>query len=340
MERLARAHANSALVGALSHLEVHLAGLDQERLVLRDVILPGELRAGIDMENFADIPVRFSPNQLVAPRLANSSHPEGLYAITRSVMAVGVRLQKVLAHAGVASRRAAEALIVAGRVRVDGRVVTELGTRVLIRQSRVEVDGRRVTAAPSAYLVLHKPRGVVCTMHDPHGRPSVRELLKGVPAARVYPVGRLDFNTSGVLLATNDGDFADGLMHPRRAVPKTYVVKLQGEVNTAGIDALRRGLDLEDGKTRPAQVKLLRYERGKTWLELTLVEGRNRQVHRMAQAIGFPVMRLSRTAFAGVTSEGLRPGEWRLLTPDELAAMKDQYGVPKGTLRVRRFRQD
>jgi len=255
-------------------------------------------------------------------------------------MAVGVRLQKVLAHAGVASRRAAEALIVAGRVRVDGRVVTELGTRVLIRQSRVEVDGRRVTAAPSAYLVLHKPRGVVCTMHDPHGRPSVRELLKGVPAARVYPVGRLDFNTSGVLLATNDGDFADGLMHPRRAVPKTYVVKLQGEVNTAGIDALRRGLDLEDGKTRPAQVKLLRYERGKTWLELTLVEGRNRQVHRMAQAIGFPVMRLSRTAFAGVTSEGLRPGEWRLLTPDELAAMKDQYGVPKGTLRVRRFRQD
>ena len=243
-------------------------------------------------------------------------------------MAAGVRLQKVLAYAGVASRRAAEALILAGRVRVDGRIVTELGTRVLPRRSRVELDGQRLTAALPVYVVLHKPRGVMCTLSDPLGRPTVRDLLAKVPA-RVYPVGRLDFNTSGVLLATNDGDFAAGLMHPRRAVPKTYVVKVRGEIREKSLDALRRGVTLEDGKTLPAKVRLLRFERGKTWLELTLIEGRNQQVRRMTEALGFPVMRLSRIAFGGVTSEGLRPGEWRFLASDELAAMRNQYGVPK-----------
>jgi len=252
-------------------------------------------------------------------------------------MAAGVRLQKVLAHAGVASRRAAEALILAGRVRVDGRIVTELGTRVLPRRNRVELDGQRLMAALPVYVVLHKPRGVMCTMSDPLGRPTVRDLLAKVPG-RVYPVGRLDFNTSGVLLATNDGDFADGLMHPRRAVPKTYVVKVRGEMRERNLDALRGGVNLEDGKTLPSKVRLLRHERGKTWLELTIVEGRNHQVRRMMEALGFPVMRLSRTAFAGVTSEGLRPGEWRLLVSDELAAMKKQYGVPKRASSARGFR--
>jgi 23S rRNA pseudouridine2605 synthase len=249
-------------------------------------------------------------------------------------MAVGVRLQKVLAHAGVASRRAAEALILAGRVRVDGRVVTELGTKVLPRRSRVELDGQRVTVAAPVYVVLHKPRGVMCTMRDPSGRPTVGELLAKVPA-RVYPVGRLDFNTSGVLLATNDGDFADAMMHPRRSVPKTYVVKVRGELREADRDTLQRGVKLEDGMTLPAKVKLLRYERGKTWLELTLTEGRNQQVRRMTEALGFPVMRLARLSFGGVTSEGLRPGEWRFLLPDELAAMRNQYGVPRRTPRLR-----
>jgi 23S rRNA pseudouridine2605 synthase len=234
----------------------------------------------------------------------------------------------MLAHAGVASRRAAELLITAGRVRVDGRIVNELGTKIDPRESRVEVDGKRVTSETPVYLVLHKPRGVVSTMQDPEGRPAVRDLLKDVPA-RVYPVGRLDFNTSGVLLATNDGAFAEGLTHPRRSVPKSYVVKLSGEMHPGDLDAWRRGIELDDGKTRPAQVKLLRYERGKTWLELTITEGRNQQIRRMGEATGFRVMRLARTAFAGVTSEGLRPGGWRFLTRDELAAMKKDYGVPR-----------
>ena len=181
-----------------------------------------------------------------------------------------VRLQKLMAHAGVSSRRAAEELIAAGRVRVDGRVVTELGTKVDPRAARVEVDGQRVVRQTSVYLLLHKPRGVVSTMHDPEGRPTVRDLLTEVSAARVYPVGRLDFNTSGALLVTNDGDFSVALMHPSKSVPKTYVVKVQGVMQERDLDAWRHGVQLEDGKTHPAKVKFLRLEGDKTWMELTI----------------------------------------------------------------------
>ena len=157
-----------------------------------------------------------------------------------------VRLQKVLAHAGVSSRRAAEELMANGRVRVDGRVVTELGTKVDPRHEKVEVDGQTVVRQASVYVILHKPRGVVSTMSDPEGRSTVRDLLKQVSAARVYPVGRLDFNTSGALLVTNDGDFSVALMHPRKAVPKTYVVKVQGVMGktatwtTGGAESISR----------------------------------------------------------------------------------------------------
>src|SRR5271155_4635730 len=241
---------------------------------------------------------------------------------------VALRLQKVLARAGVASRRAAEALIKAGRVRVDGQVVTELGTKVDPGSRRIEVDGRRIVRETPVYVALHKPRGVVSTMSDPEGRPSVRELLADVPA-RVFPVGRLDFNTSGLLVATNDGDFAEGLMHPRQSVPKTYIVKLQGTMKDEDVDQWRRGIQLEDGKTGPAKVRLLRHEGDKTWLELTITEGRNQQVRRMGDASRFRVMRLARTSFAGITSEGLAPGRWRYLTADELTAMKKEHGVPR-----------
>jgi 23S rRNA pseudouridine2605 synthase len=237
------------------------------------------------------------------------------------------RLQKILARGGVASRRAAEALILAGRVRVNGRVVTELGTKADPRKDKVEIDGRRVVAEQAVYVLLHKPRGVVATMSDPEGRPTVASLLEGV-GARVYPVGRLDFATSGALLATNDGELADGLMHPRKAVPKTYVLKVNGEMKPPDIERWRKGVELEDGVTLPADAKLLRHEAGKTWLELTIREGRNQQIRRMGEATGFPVMRLARVAFAGITTEGLRPGAWRHLTREELMALKKAYGVP------------
>ncbi len=238
------------------------------------------------------------------------------------------RLQKLLARAGIASRRAAEQYVLSGRVRVNGHVATELGTKADIRTDRVEVDGRRITPEAPVYLVLHKPRGVVSTMSDPEGRPSVRELLADAPA-RVYPVGRLDFATSGVLLATNDGDFAEGLMHPKRAVPKKYVVKVSGVMQPKDLERWRRGIQLEDGMTLPSDVDFLRHENDKTWFVLTIREGRNQQIRRMGEATGFTVMRLSRVAFAEVTSEGLRPGAWRALTRDELAAIKKAYGVPR-----------
>jgi len=237
------------------------------------------------------------------------------------------RLQKVVARAGIASRRAAEKLIVGGRVRVNGRVTTELGTKVS-STDRIEVDGRRLVAENRAYLVLNKPRGVVSTLSDPEGRPTVRELVSAV-RVRVFPVGRLDFNTSGVLLFTNDGEFCDGLLHPRRDAPKTYVAKLSREMLESDRKRWEEGIDLSDGKTRPAKVRILRHERGKTWISVTLFEGRNQQIRRMAEATGLAVMRLSRTAFAGIGSEGLRPGEWRELSQEELARLQRDFGVPR-----------
>ncbi|AKV02546.1 Ribosomal large subunit pseudouridine synthase B [Labilithrix luteola] len=216
------------------------------------------------------------------------------------------RIQKILARGGIASRRAAEELIVSGRVRVNGRVVTELGAKADERRDRIEVDGKRVVAENLVYAILHKPRGVVSTMSDPEGRPTVRELLARI-GARVYPVGRLDFATSGVLLITNDGEFADALLHPRKSVPKTYVVKVKGAMSDADLDVWRKGVRLEDGMTQPADLRLLRHEGDKTWFELTIREGRNQQIRRMGEATGFPVMRLARLSFAGVDGEGLPP---------------------------------
>ena len=162
-------------------------------------------------------------------------------------------------------------------------------------------------------------------MSDPEGRPCVKDAARRASSRRAYLAGRLDFATSGVLLATNDGDFAEALMHPRKAVPKTYVVKVHGQMKPEDLDRWRRGVELEDGKTLPARAKLLRYEGDKTWFELTITEGRNQQVRRMGDATGFRVMRLARMEVAKVTGEGLRPGEWRYLTVTELEALKKEH---------------
>ena len=238
------------------------------------------------------------------------------------------RLQKVLAQAGIASRRAAEEIILAGRVRVDGKIVRELGTQVDPRLSRVEVDGNKIVAEKLIYIVLHKPRGVVCTLSDPEGRPTIQELLKDA-GARVVPVGRLDFHTSGALLCTNDGEFAQALAHPTKAVPKVYVAKVKGAVDDEALERFSERIVIDGRPTQPAQVTRLRFEGDKTWLEITLREGRNRQVRRLGEATGFPVMRLARISHAGVTSEDLRPGQWRPLSLDELVNLKRDYGVPK-----------
>ncbi len=240
------------------------------------------------------------------------------------------RLQKVLARGGIASRRAAEELIAEGRVRVNGKVVKEMGTKVDPRDDRVEVDGQRVVAEHPVYYALHKPRGFVTTLRDPEGRPAINDLLKphGL-TARVFPVGRLDYNTSGLLLLTNDGEFSDGLLHPKRTVPKTYIVKVQGQMEPKHLDVWRAGVQLEDGKTRPAEALFIRHEGDKTWFQITITEGRNQQIRRMGDATGFRVMRLARQAFAGITLENLRPGDLRSLTFEELVTMKKEYGVPR-----------
>jgi len=238
------------------------------------------------------------------------------------------RLQKILARAGIASRRACEEVITAGRVRVNGIVVSELGTRADSRADKIEVDGKRILIEQLVYIVMNKPRGVMTTLKDPEGRPTVAEYLTKAQG-RVFPVGRLDFHTSGALLFTNDGDFADGLMHPKKQVPKTYVAKLRGEMKEGDFDHWRNGVKLDDGPTLPAEIKRIRPEPGKTWIEVTITEGRNQQIRRMGDATGFPVLRLSRQSVAGITVEGLRPGAWRYLSREELRDIQLRYDVPK-----------
>jgi 23S rRNA pseudouridine2605 synthase len=238
------------------------------------------------------------------------------------------RLQKILARAGIASRRAAEAMISAGRVKVDGRTIRELGTQADPEAQRIEVDGRRVGSEPLQYLVLHKPREVVSTLNDPVKRHTVMELVAGA-GARVVPVGRLDYHTSGVLLFSNDGQFSRTLLHPSSGVPRQYVLKVKGPVEEGRLERLRDRIVIDGRRTQPADVLRERNEGDKVWLLITLREGRNRHVRRLAEHAGFQVMRLARLSFAGISAEGLAPGQWRALTRDELSELQRLYGVPK-----------
>jgi 23S rRNA pseudouridine2605 synthase len=229
-----------------------------------------------------------------------------------------MRLVKYLAHAGVASRRAAEPLIAAGRVSVDGEVVTD-PARDVDDRNIVSFDGRVLAGAePHVVYVLHKPLGVLSTVSDTHGRPTVVEL---VPAGslRLYPVGRLDSDSSGLILLTNDGELANRLTHPRFQVPKTYRATLgHGPVSGQALKQLRLGVTLEDGPTAPAQVRRLASD----VIELTIREGRNRQVRRMCESIGYPVLSLQRTAFGALTLGELAPGEHRRLDEAELGRLR------------------
>jgi 23S rRNA pseudouridine2605 synthase len=237
----------------------------------------------------------------------------------------GERLQKMLAQAGVSSRRDAEKLIAAGRVKVDGRVVTTLGTRVSA-EAKLEVDGREVQAQAPMVIVMNKPDGVVSTTEssvDERGRPTVVSLLRGV-SARLTPVGRLDFHTRGVLLLTNDGSLAAALSHPRREVPKTYHAKFQGKLPESAIEQLHAGVELEDGtRTRPAlEVEVVKATTMNTWVQITVGQGLYRQVRRMGDAIGHAVLKLIRVAYGGITATGLRDGEWRILREDEVEHLR------------------
>jgi 23S rRNA pseudouridine2605 synthase len=225
-----------------------------------------------------------------------------------------VRLNAYLARAGVASRRKADELIRAGRVRVND-APGELNTFVQPADV-VEVDGRRVSPQPLAHVLLHKPGGVVTTARDPHGRPTVVDLVPR--ETRVVPVGRLDADTTGALLLTNDGELAHRLAHPRYEVEKVYVAEVEGEPSDSSLSQLAQGVELDDGRTAPARVRPL----GPSTVELVIHEGRKHQVKRMLEAVGHPVSRLHRSRYAGLDLEGLGPGEWRALATHEVEALR------------------
>lgn len=234
------------------------------------------------------------------------------------------RLQKVISQAGIASRRDSEELIKAGRVKVNGVVVTELGTKVEPTRDKVAVDNKLIRTEKSVYILLNKPRGIVTTLHDPEGRKTVASLLPDI-SERIYPVGRLDYNTEGLLLMTNDGELTHALTHPSHEIDKTYRAKVLGRPPEEKLDRLRAGIKLEDGLTAPAKVNTMEYDREKdlTTVEIVISEGRNRQVRRMFEAIGHPVRQLKRVKFAFLTLIGVRRGSYRHLEPAEVENLRN-----------------
>jgi len=239
------------------------------------------------------------------------------------------RLQKVIAHAGIASRRKAEELIKEGKVRVNDKVVKELGVKVN-PNDKIEVEGIPVEREKPVYFLLYKPRGVISSVSDDKGRKVATDFFPYIEE-RIYPVGRLDYDTSGLLLMTNDGEFANALMHPASEVEKVYVAKLKGIPSREAIKSLERGIKLEDGKTAPARIKLLSMERTKNTsiFEISIHEGRNRQVRRMFEAIGHPVMKLKRERYGFLNLHGLSAGEARELTPHEVKQLRVMATKPK-----------
>jgi pseudouridine synthase len=231
------------------------------------------------------------------------------------------RLQKILSQAGVASRRASEQLMLDGRVTVNGRTVSELGSKADPQHDDIRVDGRRIRIAVNhRYVLLNKPRGYVTTRSDPERRPTVLDLLGGV-REYVYPVGRLDFDSEGLLLLTNDGDLAARLTHPRHGVPRVYEADVLGVPDARDLKRLASGVTLDGRRTQPAVVKALRVHGDHATLEITVREGRNRQVRKMCEAIGHPVSQLKRVAIGPIRDRKLKPGQWRELTAQEISRL-------------------
>ena len=240
------------------------------------------------------------------------------------------RLQKILAHAGIASRRKAETLITEGHVEVNGKVVRELGTKADLDEDVIRVDGRQIAEAEEkVWYVLYKPAGCVTTMSDPEGRPTIAQYMKRVHE-RVYPVGRLDYDVEGALLITNDGDLAHQLMHPKFGVRRTYLAKVGGHVLGEAADKLigrlLAGVRLEDGRAKALEASLHSKTPKNTWIRVVVAEGRQHLVKRLMEAAGAPVVKLFRADYGGIDVQGLMPGEMRELTRAELQMLQDQAG--------------
>ncbi len=228
------------------------------------------------------------------------------------------RLQKILARSGVASRRTAEQFIKEGKVAVDGHIVTEMGYRVDPEKHHITFEGKPLPATEDKiYILLNKPKGYVSTLRDPQGRPIVSTLLTGI-SARLFPVGRLDLDTEGALIMTNDGELANKIIHPRHEVNKTYVAKVKGHPSRENLTRLEEGIELEGNKTWPARIKVLKKLSSTVVVEITIHEGKKRQVRKMFAAIGHPVLELKRTAYGHLRLGKLAPGEYRFLAPKDI----------------------
>lgn len=227
------------------------------------------------------------------------------------------RLQKIISRAGAASRRKAEELILKGRVAVNGETITELGSKADAKKDTITVEGRRIEPfLPRMVVLLNKPDGYITSMRDPEGRPTVAKLVDHFPV-RLYPVGRLDYHTEGLLILTNDGDLAQKIEHPTHAIAKVYVAKIKGIPEQHQLKALRQGISLEGRKTLPAGIRVLE-TRKNAWVEITLREGRQNQIRKMFESVGHPVIKLKRVAIGALRDDRLKPGEFRLLKPQEI----------------------
>ncbi len=236
------------------------------------------------------------------------------------------RLQKILAHAGIASRRKAEELIAAGRVELNGAIVRELGTKADPNKDVIRVDGSIVSEAQEkVWFVLYKPAGCVTTLSDPEGRPTIKNYLKGIQE-RVYPVGRLDYDVEGALLVTNDGELAHQMMHPKFGVRRTYLAKVTGVPEAEKIKKLTEGVRLEDGRAKALEAEMHSRTPRNTWIRVVVAEGRPHLVKRLMDAVGAPVQKLHRADYGGIGVEGLRPGELRELSRDEIESLREQAG--------------
>ena len=230
------------------------------------------------------------------------------------------RLQKILAHAGIASRRACEQLILEGHVHVNGQVVTELGAKADPLRDEITVDHRPIQKEAPVYVLVNKPKGYVTTVKDDQGRPTVMALVQGIDA-RLYPVGRLDFNSEGLLLLTNDGAVAERLTSPDHELPKVYLVKVHRALTPEQLDELRGGFRLDGRRLKPCLIEVMDKQQN-PWLKVTLTEGKNRQIRRMFEAIGHPVHKLKRIQFGPIADPALKPGGWRFLHPNEITALR------------------
>jgi len=272
---------------------------------------------------------KIAPRTERQPAQPKPVRPVGQVRPNAAEAVVAERLHKVMAQSGLASRRHSEELIQAGRVTVNGKVVTELGTKVVPGKDVIEVDGRPLGKPEQlVYILLNKPKGYVTTLYDPQGRPKVTDLLGEEIAERVYPVGRLDYDTEGLLLLTNDGELANAIMHPARQVKKTYIAKVRGVPGPAKLKALEQGVTLEDGPTAPADVRLIETKGpNAATVSIRIHEGRNRQVRRMFEAVGHEVIHLKRTTLGPLHLKDLEVGQWRELGEREVADLRKAVGL-------------